>query len=192
MAEAITQALVAAMMQCEAPMVLTDPHASDHPMIAVNPAFEAVTQYDARDSVGRNCRFLQGADTDAASVERIRRCIETRRGCVEWLVNYRADGTMFWNLLFITPVFSPDGRLLHFFGNQRDITKGHSSTLPDYALGKADMPEAGVIRFNALLSEVLTGGEPGAELDRLVDAARRLDFLTVRLKSAAWEMPPAM
>ena len=121
-------------------MVLTDPNLQDHPMIAVNAAFEALTGYPAAETVGRNCRFLQGAETDAATPSRIGRCIAERRGCIEWIVNYRADGTKFWNLLFISPVFDRDGTLLHFFGNQRDITEGPPSDLPDYTLGKADMP----------------------------------------------------
>ena len=136
MADPITQGLISAMMACEAPMVLTDPALPDHPMIAVNGAFVAMTGYPEAEIVGRNCRFLQGEGTDAGAVRRLRTCIAERRGCVEWVVNYRRDGTVFWNLLFIVPVFSEDGRLLHYFGNQRDISEGPSAELPDYVLGK--------------------------------------------------------
>ena len=187
MADPITQPLIAAMMQCEAPMVLTDPAAADHPMIAVNGAFCAMTGYADEDVVGRNCRFLQGEATDPASTRRLRTCIAEQRGCVEWLVNYRRDGAMFWNLLFLVPVFAADGRLLHYFGNQRDITQGPSASLPDYVLGKSDLPPEGVAQFNALLRDLVANASAGDDLDRLVAAARRLDFLTVRLVPGAWQ-----
>ncbi len=189
MAEPITRALMAAMMQGAVPMVLTDPNLPDHPMIAVNPAFEAVTGYSAAESVGRNCRFLQGAGTDRLAVERLRQCIAARHGCVEWLVNHRRDGSVFWNLLFITPVFSATGDLLHFFGNQRDITEGPGADLPNFSLGRADLPAESVARFNALLGDVVAGEDAraaGAGLAALVEAARRLDFLTLQLAGTGW------
>ena len=196
-ARPITEALLSAIAHSEQPMVLTDPNLQDHPMIAVNAAFEALTGYPAAETVGRNCRFLQGAETDAATPSRIGRCIAERRGCIEWIVNYRADGTKFWNLLFISPVFDRDGTLLHFFGNQRDITEGPPSDLPDYTLGKADMPRDQEMAFHDLLLDVfddtrtLPSDVPSraAALDRIVETTRRLNDVTTRLRPAPWSMP---
>ncbi len=189
----ITRALVSVIMHSTEPMVVTDPHAPDHPMIAVNQAFETVTGYNAAYSVGRNCRFLQGAETDPATPRRIGAAIAAERGCVEWIVNYRRDGTVFWNLLFLSPVFSSDGTLLHYFGNQRDITNGQPSSLPDYTLGRADMPAQGEMEFHALLLGLLDShvdGETSARaLESLIDAARQLDRVTTRLTPAEWEPP---
>lgn len=184
----ISRALTEAMMHSAEPMVLTDPHLPDHPMIAVNPAFEALTGYPAAATVGRNCRFLQGDGTDPATTRRIRRCLDERRGCIEWVVNYRHDGARFWNLLFISPVFAPDGALLHFFGNQRDLTNELPEGPPDHTLGGADMPPEGQDEFNALLRDVLAAPEAGrtAGLERIVDAARRLNDVTTRLVPAPW------
>ncbi len=186
----ITRALLAAMMHSTEPMVLTDPHLPDHPMIAVNPAFEAMTGYAREATVGRNCRFLQGANTDPQTQTRIRTCLAEGRGCVEWIVNYRRDGEMFWNLLFISPVFSAEGELLHFFGNQRDITAGPPASLPDYIIGKAEMPLPAEREFHAMLLAELGDAEDGAAgsraLEGLVERARQLDAMTTRLSPSRW------
>lgn len=196
----ITRALLAAIMHSTEPMVLTDPSLPDHPMIAINTAFEALTGYAAAETVGRNCRFLQGPGTDREAPRRIGRCIAERRGCIEWVVNYRRDGSMFWNLLFISPVFDRSGRLLHFFGNQRDITEGPPSGLPEFSLGKADMSMQGQVEFHTLLLGILDEAQDAAAqddagrsraLERIVEAARRLNDVTTRLSPAPWSMPSA-
>jgi len=187
----ITRALISIIAHAAEPMVLTDPHLPDHPMIAVNPAFENLTGYQAAEAVGRNCRFLQGEGTDPKTPPRIRACLEAELGCVEWVVNYRKDGTRFWNLLFLSPVFAPDGTLLHYFGNQRDITEGPPAALPDYSLGKATMPLAGQAEFSRLLQGILNDpGEPAAgrarSLEGIVEAARRLNEVTTNLTPGPW------
>jgi PAS domain S-box-containing protein len=192
-AHPITRALRAAIMHSTEPMVLSDPHGADHPMIAINPAFEALTGYKAADTLGRNCRFLQGENTDQKTRARIKASLAARRGCVEWIVNYRASGEMFWNLLFLSPVFARDGTLLHFFGNQRDITQGAPPSLPDYTIGRADMPAEGRLAFHAallgLLEEDASEAASARGLESLVAAARELDQVTTRLVPAKWEMP---
>ena len=185
----ITRALLAAMMQSTEPMVLTAPDREDHPMIGVNAAFETLTGYPTADIIGRNCRFLQGEKTDPQTPSRISRCIAERRGCVEWIVNYRRDGTLFWNLLFISPVFTRDGELLHYFGNQRDITAGPPASLPDYSLGKADLPAPAEMEFHAMLLGLLDDAPTGKALEALIEAARRLDQITTRLAPAGWSPP---
>ncbi len=192
-AHSLTRALTAAIMHSSQPMVLSDPALPDHPMVAVNDAFAAMSGYPAAETVGRNCRFLQGSGTDPQTPARIGACIAERRGCIEWIVNYRRDGTMFWNLLFLSPVFARDGTLLHYFGNQRDITEGPPASLPDYALGRADMPLQGEMEFHALLLGLL-GEERSQEssargLEDLVEAARRFDRVTTQLRPAPWSMP---
>ncbi len=190
----ITRALLSAIAHGSEPMVLSDPRLPDHPMIAVNAAFEALTGYSAAETIGRNCRFLQGADTDRDTTLKIRRCIAEGRGCIEWVVNYRRDGTRFWNLLFLSPVFAPDGTLLHYFGNQRDITKGPPADLADYTVGKADMPEEGLREFHALIAGMArepSAADPVATararaLERVIEAARRLNEVTIRLAPAPW------
>eukprot|EP00741_Cyanophora_paradoxa_P021669 tig00000241_g20915.t1 len=66
--------------------------------------FSRITGYDRSEIIGKNCRFLQGADTDPHAVEEIRRSRKERKPCRVALLNYRRDGTQFWNLLSITPI----------------------------------------------------------------------------------------
>jgi PAS domain S-box-containing protein len=188
----LTTALLAAMMHSRQPMVLTDPNLPDHPMIAVNPAFTGMTGYPESETVGRNCRFLQGSGTDRAATSRLHACIAERRGCVEWVLNHRKSGEAFWNLLFISPVFSRDGTLLHYFGNQRDITHGSSDAEAGdhHVLGKADMAAPAEAEFHALLLGLLnTQPDPARHLETLVEAGRRLNSLTLRLSPAPWSPP---
>ena len=190
----ITRALLSAMMHSTEPMVLTDPNLPDQPMVAVNAAFERMTGYSREETVGRNCRFLQGDRTDPQTHTRIRTCLAEGRGCVEWIVNYRRDGEMFWNLLFISPVYSLEGKLLHHFGNQRDITAGPPASLPDYIIGKADMPLAAEREFHDMLLGLLDAEFGEAEdglagsraLEGMVERARQVDAMTTRLSPARW------
>jgi signal transduction histidine kinase len=73
--------------------------------------------------MGRNCRFLQGPDTDPHTVAEIRRALEEERAVAVDILNYKAGGEPFWNALFIGPVFDRDGQLLYFFASQMDITQ---------------------------------------------------------------------
>lgn len=104
-------------------ITIVDLRRPDQPLIYVNDAFSRITGYGRALAVGFNCRFLQGPDTDPAELERLREAI--RQG-IEYsgeLLNYRADGTRFWNRLTIYPIFSPqDGQPAFYVGNQVDIT----------------------------------------------------------------------
>jgi len=103
-------------------IVIADARQPDMPLIYVNAAFEAVTGYSRAETLGRNCRFLQGPETDPGALEEIRRAIAGRRGVVVELLNYRKDGTPFWNRLSITPVHGLKGEVTHFIGVQSDVT----------------------------------------------------------------------
>ena len=190
-AHPLTRALVSAMMQSGQPMVVSDPHLPDHPMVAVNDAFVALTGYARAETLGRNCRFLQGPDSDPATSARIRRCIAERQGCIEWIVNYRRDGSKFWNLLFMVPVLDAQGSLLNFFGNQRDITEGRPLDIADHLVGKAALSAEGQTEFQSLLQTVLdqpdgTDQERARGLEGIVEAARRLNAVTTQLTQPAW------
>jgi PAS domain S-box-containing protein len=105
------------------PIVLADPHQGDCPIVFANGAFSELTGYDRTEIVGRNCRFLQGPATDRAVVTQIRKAISERWHIHVELVNYRKDGSTFWNALFLNPVFDRGGRLVYLFGTQLDVTR---------------------------------------------------------------------
>ena len=93
------------------------------PILYANRAFTTMTGYTQEDVIGHNCRFLQGSDSDPASVAKIRRHLAQQRDVHVTLCNYRKDGTPFWNDLYISPVRDQDGRVTHFVGVQHDISK---------------------------------------------------------------------
>jgi len=101
--------------------VLTNPNIDDNPIVYVNRAFERLTGYAADAAIGRNCRFLQGPDTDRAEVAAIRDAIAHREPHRGEFLNYRADGSTFKNELFIEPIFDDAGKLSAFLGLQRDV-----------------------------------------------------------------------
>ncbi|OWK35483.1 response regulator [Fimbriiglobus ruber] len=104
-------------------ILIADAGVPDNPIIYASPGFERMTGYAVADVLGRNCRFLQGADTDPAEVARLRAAIRNADACTVELINYRKDGTRFWNELSVSPVRDADGRLTHFVGVQSDVTK---------------------------------------------------------------------
>lgn len=187
-ADKIGDALQLAMMHNTAPMVLSDPHLPDCPMVAVNPAFTRVTGYTSEEAVGRNCRFLQGAQTDPEAAPRIRASLEAGQGCIEWIVNYRKDGKAFWNLLFISPVHDESGALRYFFGNQLDITLGMPDWFVDVSFGRARIDPKLEAEFHVVLGEIGDADRAQA-LDRIVAAAHRLAEITVRLKPGTLSGP---
>lgn len=104
-------------------IVISDALTVDHPLIYCNPAFLQITGYSEEEVIGRNCRFLQGPDTDPEAIEQLRQSIQTGQECHVILKNYRKDGTPFWNDLTVSPVRDASGVLTHFIGVQTDITK---------------------------------------------------------------------
>jgi len=101
---------------------VSDARVPDHPLVWVNPAFEQTTGYTREQVVGRNCRFLQGPDTDPDAVRTIAEALRAQRPVEVTLLNHRADGSAFWNELVITPVFDTAGVLTHCVGLQSDVT----------------------------------------------------------------------
>jgi len=104
------------------PLVLADPQQDDNPMVYVNEAFEELTGYPEGELLGRNCRFLQGDETDPETVAQLREAIDSEEPVTVEIRNYRKDGTPFWNELTVSPVYDSEGRLVRYLGTQRDIT----------------------------------------------------------------------
>ncbi len=103
-------------------MIVTDPRQPDNPIVFANDAFLALTGYTRSEVAGRNCRFLQGPGTDRNEVARVREAIAAEQDIHAELLNYRKDGTAFYNALFLSPVHDEDGQLLFFFASQLDVS----------------------------------------------------------------------
>jgi diguanylate cyclase (GGDEF)-like protein/PAS domain S-box-containing protein len=109
-----------AMSEC---VVICDAHRDDLPIIYVNEAFEELTGYDARECLGRNCRFLQGELTSEEPVEKLAEAIDEQREISVEIRNQRADGSWFWNEVSLSPVRNERGEVTHYIGVQRDISR---------------------------------------------------------------------
>ena len=97
---------------------LTDPAKADNPIVVASDGFVAVTGYTRHEVVPRNCRFLQGNQTDRVAVRRLKDSIDSREETVELLLNYKKTGEPFWNLLYVAPLFDARGNVLFYIGAQ--------------------------------------------------------------------------
>jgi PAS domain S-box-containing protein len=103
-------------------VVITDARAADHPIVFVNAAFEQVTGYASAEVLGRNCRFLQGEDREQPGRHALAAAVAAQGDCECLLRNYRKNGEMFWNKLYVFPFEGEDGAVSHFVGVQHDVT----------------------------------------------------------------------
>jgi two-component system cell cycle sensor histidine kinase/response regulator CckA len=104
-------------------IIITDPKQPDNPIIYASAGFERMTGYRSDEALGRNCRFLRGKDTDKETVEKLREAIAARRSCAVEILNYRKDGTPFWNALSLNPVHDETGAIAYFVGVQNDVSE---------------------------------------------------------------------
>lgn len=104
-------------------VLIADAKLPDMPIVYANKAFTDMTGYSQEEMIGQNCRILQGLDSDLDAVAKIRRRLSEQRDVNVTLCNYRKDGTLFWNDLYISPVRDNEGSVTHFVGVQHDITK---------------------------------------------------------------------
>ena len=178
-----TDIFFAAVQMSRMPMCLTDPHKDDNPIIFCNQAFEQLTGYGQNEIIGRNCRFLQGPETDPAAVVEIRRQLLRQEDVHLELMNYRKDGSSFWNALFISPVADTTGRLVYYFASQLDVTRKREAEAVLQQSQRMEtlgaMASSLAHEFNNLMTIVM------ANLERIgteVDGARRAK----QIERATW------
>jgi PAS domain S-box-containing protein len=152
--------------------VLTDPRLDDNPIVYANDSFVQMTGYPLDEVLGRNCRFLQGPDTDRAEIARLRRAVEEEDPVTVEVVNHRRDGTPFVNEVHVAPVRDAEGRVVRFVGVQIDVTVYRAQErrfmLEQQAREKAEAAER--------RSSFLAAASP--TLDATLDLRATLDSLT--------------
>ena len=117
-----TDPFAAAVRATRMPMIITDPRQPDNPVVFVNDAFARLSGYRREEIVGRNCRFLQGPETNPEDVARIRGAVARRQAFHGDIRNHRKDGEPFWNRLLLAPVRDARGDVAYFFASQVDVT----------------------------------------------------------------------
>jgi PAS domain S-box-containing protein len=118
----IPQVLSKILDSCVNGVTLADPDQEDMPLVYVNKAFEEITGYTLAETVGRNCRFLQGNEHDQAGVKQLQDAIKNKKPVEVVLRNFRKNGELFYNHLLVSPLFDSHGNVLYFLGVQFDIT----------------------------------------------------------------------
>ncbi|WP_436902812.1 PAS domain S-box protein [Halovenus halobia] len=151
-------------------ITIVDPHQPNDPMIYINDGFERLTGYSEAEALGRNCRFLQGEGTDPEAVARFREAIEAGESTTVELLNYRKNGTPFWNRVQINPVFD-ESELTQYLGFQTDVTERRRTEQLIQLLNR-------VLRHNLRNGMSVVGGSaatlPDADRDQLRETSDRL------------------
>lgn len=108
--------LVQSIQRSQHSFVITDPSLQDNPIVFASDDFLSLTGYSREEVLGRNCRFLQGTDTDKAKLDEIRKGLAAGDDVSVTLLNYTADGSPFWNKLFIAALRDAQNNIVNFIG----------------------------------------------------------------------------
>jgi PAS domain S-box-containing protein len=115
--------LIKSLFESMQTFAISDPNLPDNPIVYVSQGFLDLTGYQMNECVGRNCRFLQGPETDQSAVDVIRKGIKEGVDTSVCLLNYKADGTTFWNQFFIAPLRDAEGKIVNFVGVQYEVSR---------------------------------------------------------------------
>ncbi|OZV69707.1 PAS domain-containing sensor histidine kinase [Winogradskyella aurantia] len=136
-------------------ILITDALRPDNPIIYYNSAFLELTGYSKEEVLNKNCRFLQGEDRDQKGLDKLREAIKQGENCLVTLRNYKKDGTLFWNDLYVTPIRNERGTITNFIGIQNDVTervraeeeRSHLATIFNESLNEIYVFDANTLKF---------------------------------------------
>lgn len=120
---------IKALQTAQQNFVVTDPSLPDNPIVYATQGFLNLTGYTLDQVLGRNCRFLQGPETDPKAVEKIRNAIEEGSDMSVCLLNYRVDGTTFWNQFFIAALRDAGGDITNYVGVQCKVSDQYAASV---------------------------------------------------------------
>uniref|UniRef100_A0A7N0UKV8 non-specific serine/threonine protein kinase n=1 Tax=Kalanchoe fedtschenkoi TaxID=63787 RepID=A0A7N0UKV8_KALFE len=146
--------------------VVSDATKPDTPIMYASAGFFKMTGYTSKEVIGRNCRFLQGSDTDPEELAKIREALQEGSSYCGRLLNYKKDGTSFWNLLTIAPIKDETGKVLKYIGMQVEVSK-HTEGSREKTFRPNGLPES-LIRYDARQREMAT-----SSVTELIQAVKR-------------------
>lgn len=136
-------------------ILITDALKPDNQIIYYNKAFAELTGYSREEILNKNCRFLQGSDRNQKELDKLRSAIKNGNSCLVTLRNYKKDGTLFWNDLYITPITNKRGVVTNYIGIQNDVTervraeqdRNHLATIFNESLNEIYVFDADTFKF---------------------------------------------
>nr|AML77891.1 putative LOV domain-containing protein [Phyla dulcis] len=146
--------------------VVSDATKPDYPIMYASAGFFKMTGYTSKEVIGRNCRFMQGKDTDPEDVAKIREALGSGSTYCGRLLNYKKDGTPFWNLLTIAPIKDETGKVLKYIGMQVEVSK-HTEGAKEKMVRPNGLPES-LIRYDARQKEIASNS-----VTELVEAVKK-------------------
>jgi len=159
---------------------VSNPRLADNPIIACNQAFVDLTGYSPDEIIGRNCRFLGGAGTEADLSAQLRAGIAARVPVMVEILNYKKDGTPFRNAVMIAPIFDAEGELEYFLGSQVELSAGADASRKSRVVLARDKVDALPKRQREILECIAAG-----KLNKQIAWELKLSERTVKLHRAA-------
>nr|AML79504.1 putative LOV domain-containing protein [Phacelia campanularia] len=151
----VSQDLKDALSTLQQTFVVSDATKPDCPIMYASSGFFTMTGYSSKEIIGRNCRFLQGPETDQKEVDKIRTAVKTGKSYCGRLLNYKKDGTPFWNMLTVSPIKDENGKTIKFIGMQVEVSK-YTEGVNEKALRPNGLPKS-LIRYDARQKEKAMG-----------------------------------
>ncbi|GAB2274287.1 Phototropin-1 [Dionaea muscipula] len=146
--------------------VVSDATKPEYPIMYASQGFFKMTGYSSREVIGRNCRFLQGSGTDPEELRKLREALQKGTNYCGRLLNYKKDGTPFWNLLTVAPIKDETGKVLKYIGMQVEVSK-HTEGAKDKMVRPNGLPES-LIRYDARQKEMAA-----SSVNELLQAVKR-------------------
>jgi PAS domain S-box-containing protein len=148
--------LVKALQTAQQNFTITDPSLPDNPIIYASHGFLALTGYALDQVLGRNCRFLQGAQTDPRAIETMRSGMRSGLDTTTVILNYHYDGTPFWNQLFIGPLKDSNGTVVNYLGVQCKVSERYAEAF----FKTPNSSTISVANINTIYSSVMSSSHP--------------------------------
>ncbi|CAN1156453.1 PHOT2, partial [Linum perenne] len=155
--------LATTLERIEKNFVITDPRLPDNPIIFASDSFLELTEYTREEILGRNCRFLQGPETDQTTVSKIRDAISEQREITVQLINYTKSGKKYWNLFHLQPMRDQKGELQYFIGVQLDGSD-HVEPLRNRVSENSEHQNAKLVKATAVTVDEAVRELPDANL----------------------------